>query len=54
MHARYTYDQKQVIWGARHADMLSERADGGLRLDMREFHRIVPTVPTPTFPYPRG
>jgi inward rectifier potassium channel len=53
IHARHTYDQKEVVWGARHADMLSDRPDGGLRLDMREFHRIVPTAPTPTFPYPR-
>lgn len=34
--------------------MLSERADGTLQLDMGEFHRIVPTAPTPTFPYPRS
>ena len=40
-------------WGARHADMLSERPDGGLQLDMREFHRVVATAATPTFPYPR-
>ena len=38
---------------ARHADMLSERPDGRLQLDMREFHRLVPTSPTPVFPYPR-
>ncbi len=54
LHARYTYDHTQVRWGARHADMLSERPDGGLRLDVRQFHHVVPTTPTPTFPYPRG
>src|ERR1700687_870819 len=53
VHARHTYLASQVRWGARHADMLSERSDGGLQLDMREFHHVVPTVPTPTFPYPR-
>ena len=53
VHARYTYVHQQVHWGARHADMLSERDDGTLLLDMREFHRVVPTRPTPTFPYPR-
>ena|ERR1051326_3288822 len=53
LHARRTYDHEQIRWGARHADMLSERPDGRLQLDMREFHRIVPTSPTPTFPYPR-
>lgn len=54
LHARHTYDHTQVRWGARHADMLSERPDGGLRLDVRQFHRVVPTTPTPTFPYPQG
>jgi len=53
LYARYTYDQSELRWGHRHADMLSERPDGRLRLDMREFHRIVATEPTPTFPYPR-
>jgi inward rectifier potassium channel len=51
--ARHTYPHARVRWGARHADMLSERPDGGLRLDMREFHGLVPTRPTPSFPYPR-
>jgi inward rectifier potassium channel len=51
-HARHTYDHSLVRWGARHADMLSERGDGGLRLDMHQFNCIVPTAPTPTFPYP--
>jgi len=53
LHARHTYLDGQVRWGARHADMMSERPDGSLQLDVREFHRIVPTAPTPTFPYPR-
>ena len=53
MHARHTYGHDRVRWGARHADMLSERPDGTLQLDMREFHRVVPTQPTATFPYPR-
>jgi inward rectifier potassium channel len=53
LHARHTYDHSQVSWGARHADMLSELPDGRLQLDMREFHRIVPTAPTAAFPYPR-
>ena len=51
--ARHTYDHSQVHWGARHADMLSERPDGGLTLDMKEFHRVVATKRTETFPYPR-
>ena len=51
-HARRTYDHSEVRWGARHADMLSERADGRLQLDMRQFHGVVSTAPTATFPYP--
>jgi inward rectifier potassium channel len=53
IHARYRYTADQVRWGARHADMLSERPYGKMQLDMAKFHRIVPTVPTPSFPYPR-
>ncbi|HXC52997.1 MAG TPA: ion channel [Candidatus Limnocylindrales bacterium] len=52
LHARYTYQADEVTWGARHADMLSEKADGSLQLDMGEFDRLVATVPTPEFPYP--
>jgi hypothetical protein len=33
--------------------MLSERPDGKMQLDMAQFDRVVPTVPTPSFPYPR-
>jgi inward rectifier potassium channel len=53
IHARYRYTADQVRWGARHADMLSERPDGRMQLDMTKFHRVVPTAPTPSFPYPR-
>jgi len=53
LHARHTYYAHQVRWGARHADMLSELPDGRLQLDMGQFHRIVPTARTQTFPYPR-
>jgi inward rectifier potassium channel len=53
VHARRTYGYEEIRWGARHADMLSELPDGRLQLDVREFHRVVATAPTPTFPYPR-
>jgi len=53
LSSRHRYLHAQVRWGARHADVLSERPDGGLRFDMSEFHRTVPTNPTATFPYPR-
>jgi len=53
MHARQTYDGAKLRWGARHHDLLSDREDGGLVLDMTHFNDIVPTVPTDNFPYPR-
>jgi inward rectifier potassium channel len=53
VHARHTYGHEHIRWGARHADMLSELDDGRLQLDVREFHRVVPTAPTATFPHPR-
>jgi len=52
--ARHTYDHSELAWGARHADMLSERPDGGLVLDMKEFHRLVETKATADFPFPRA
>lgn len=53
IHARHTYDGvRHVRWGARHADMLSTRTDGRLQLDVGKFHGLVPTPPTPGFPYP--
>jgi inward rectifier potassium channel len=53
LHARHRYLDHQIQWGARHADLLSERPDGGLRVDMRQFHRLQPTAPTDEFPYPK-
>ena len=53
LHARHTYGHERVRWGARHADMLSERPDGRLQLDMRQFHRVIDTAQTAAFPYPR-
>lgn len=50
-HARTRFYARDVQWGKRHADMLSERPDGGLRLDMGSFHSLVVTAPTEDFPY---
>jgi inward rectifier potassium channel len=52
VHARRRYETKDIEWGARPADVLSELPDGRIALDVREFDRIVPTQPTDTFPYP--
>ena len=53
VHARRRYVDTEILWGARHADVLSETADGTLILDVRRFHDVVPTAPIDGFPYPR-
>lgn len=53
VHARRTYEHTEILWGARHADVLSETSDGNLVLDVRRFHDTVATEPTESFPYPR-
>lgn len=51
MHARHTYEDKHIVWGARFADMLTALPDGRYEVDMREFHNLVPTEPHASFPY---
>jgi inward rectifier potassium channel len=53
VHARRQYLDVEILWGARHADILSEDASGNLVFDVRKFHDVVPTLPTADFPYPR-
>jgi len=53
VHADHRYFARQILWGRRHADILSESPNGDLILDLRPFHDTQPTVPTPDFPYPR-
>jgi inward rectifier potassium channel len=53
VHARRTYLDKEILWGARHADVLSEDEAGNLTLDVAKFHHVVPTAPIDGFPYPR-
>jgi inward rectifier potassium channel len=52
VHARHTYEAEDVLFGARHADILSENEDGTITLDLRRFHDVLPTEPTERFPYP--
>jgi inward rectifier potassium channel len=52
VHAGQRYFAKDILWGARLADVLSETPDGHLLLDLRRFHDVEPTAPTPDFPYP--
>jgi inward rectifier potassium channel len=53
VHARHSYADTDILWGARLADVLSETPDGNMILDLRLFHEVVPTAPTRDFPYPR-
>lgn len=52
-HGRTRYEVKDIVWGARLGDVLSELPDGRLLFDMRKFHDLVPTEPSERFPYPR-
>jgi inward rectifier potassium channel len=54
VHASHQYFDHQILWGARHADILSETADGNLIMDLNKFHDSEPTRPTGDFPYPRA
>ncbi len=53
VHARHTYADHEILWGARPVDVLSEREDGRIVLDVTKFHDVVETDPTDEFPYPR-
>jgi inward rectifier potassium channel len=53
VHAQHRYFANQIVWGARHADILSETPEGNLVLDLGKFDVVEPTKPTETFPYPR-
>ncbi|MFT3772076.1 MAG: ion channel [Minicystis sp.] len=52
VHARYKYTDEGIVWGARHADILSEEEGGVIVLDLRKFHELTSTEPTEEFPYP--
>jgi inward rectifier potassium channel len=52
VHAGHRYFAKDILWGARLADVLSETPEGHLLLDLRRFHDVEPTAATPGFPYP--
>jgi inward rectifier potassium channel len=52
VHARKRYLDNEVVWGARHADILAEDKEGNIVLDIRRFHDILPTEPFDGFPFP--
>jgi inward rectifier potassium channel len=53
VHARRVYENHEILWGARHADVLTELPDGNMQLDVRRFNEVVETKPTASFPYPK-
>jgi inward rectifier potassium channel len=53
VHASHQYFARQVLWGARHADILSESSDGNMVIDLDKFHDVELTPPSDGFPYPR-
>jgi inward rectifier potassium channel len=54
VHASHRYYDRGLLWGARHADVLTETDDGNLLLDLGKFHDVEPSQPTKDFPYPRA
>jgi inward rectifier potassium channel len=53
VHGRMNYLAADVVFGARHADMLTDVSPSQMRLDLKYFDELVPTAHTPEFPYPR-
>ncbi|HEY8038276.1 MAG TPA: ion channel [Polyangiaceae bacterium] len=53
VHARRRYSDHEIVWGARHADVLSEDDAGNVILDIRRFNDIEPTAAIDGFPFPR-
>ena len=52
IHARNTWLAPDLAFGARLADVTSEREDGVFVIDLTRFHELVPTEPAPGFAYP--
>lgn len=51
VHARKTWAWKNVVWGARLADLMSEPTPNHFVLDVSRFHDLVPSEATEAFPY---
>lgn len=51
VHARHVYEHFSIVFGAKLADILTDLANGDLRLDLTKFHAVIPTEPLPSFPY---
>jgi inward rectifier potassium channel len=53
VHASHTYYDLDLVWGARHADILRDEGTV-MTLDLAKFDDLEPTEPTAAFPYPRA
>jgi inward rectifier potassium channel len=53
VHAQHNYIDSDVVFGARHRDIIHEEPGGQLVLDLTHFHSVVHGEPTDAFPYPR-
>lgn len=53
VHAQKQYLHGDLHWGARFSDILTEEPNGDVTLDLRRFHDVEPTAPSPGFPYPK-
>ena len=54
VHARTRYFATDIVFGHRHADVLSDVSPTKMRLDLKFFDVMEPTKPSETFPYPAG
>ena len=52
VHASFVYEDHEIVFGARHADLLSTLPNGDIQVDLTKFHAVVPTKRTADFPYP--
>jgi inward rectifier potassium channel len=52
VHGRCNYQSGDVVFGARHADMLSDISPTVMQLDVSQFDVLVATQRTASFPYP--
>jgi inward rectifier potassium channel len=50
VHAGHRYTHREMLWGARHVDVLTTEGDV-LILDLTKFHDTEPTKATAEFPY---
>jgi inward rectifier potassium channel len=53
VHASHMYFARDILWGVRLVDVLSEAPDGALLLDLRKFHDVEPSLAVEGFPYPK-